>query len=67
MPQCWKCRWWNGNKNRSRVMWPEDRYLREQCRRHSPIANFTVGTMSTEYSEWPITAAIDGCGDYDAR
>lgn len=65
MEQCWGCKWWNGSKNRHRDMRPEDQYLQEQCRRHSPIANFTVGTISTEYAEWPVTRAADWCGDWE--
>ncbi|MEK0337065.1 MAG: hypothetical protein QQN41_06485 [Nitrosopumilus sp.] len=66
MRQCWNCKWWAMEKNHTngRDFDLNDRYLQEQCRRHSPIANFTVGTISTKYPEWPLTRAIDWCGNW---
>jgi hypothetical protein len=54
---CTECLWWEKTG--------EDLgRLRGRCRRRAPAVDLTPELLVTDQAAWPVTMAIDWCGDH---
>lgn len=64
--QCRACRFWTGGYREDEPGFVVPEYVSGDCRRPAPVRG---GEGYPDYgkAKWPVTKAVDGCGEFAAR